>query len=243
MTMAILLSPARTQAEGRAQQVNRTKNQEPRTTLARNTNQGTQTLLVTLHDTTGMPITGAQVIIRTADGLHVLAQAPTDDSGSVRFTELPEQVRVGVSGSLPNGVALYQRGLDAQGIAIWLDGTEALLALRSEADGEVVPDLGMITEDTPIDVVTSVPDVAASATAAPTSVVQQATATPVQPTHTPLAQPIPSHGLPSCSSFQQACCLSWPFGGSCDEQSLRNQQGTLGSALGNRPSAHCKPAS
>jgi len=98
-------------------------------------------LTVTLHDVVGAPLPGVTVIVRDPSGSQTLAQAATDTNGAASFTHLMEsQVRVAVLGTLPNGTKLYQPGNDAVGISLQLNPLPATLALRSAADGMIVPD-------------------------------------------------------------------------------------------------------
>src|SRR5258705_1866433 len=135
-------------------------------------------LIVTLHDVVGAPLVGVTVIVRDSGAAHTLAQAATDASGVATFAHLMEsQVRVAVVGMLPNGTKLYQPGNDAAGISLLLDPLPCTLALRSAADGMIVPDPAAMAREPGVRVAT---EVAAIPTAplAPTVSVAQAVAPP-----------------------------------------------------------------
>jgi len=136
-------------------------------------------LTVTLHDVVGTPLPGVIVIVRDASGSQALAQAATDANGSVSFTHLMEsQVRVTVVGTLPNGTKLYQPGNDAAGISLLLGTLPYTLALRSAADGMIVPDPAAIAREPGVPVAANVA-VIPTAPVASTDTVGQAPSPPV----------------------------------------------------------------
>lgn len=88
---------------------------------------------------TGLP--GLAVVVRDAGGQQVLTRATTDAGGRALFGHLiVSDVRVAVSGTLPGGRALTQRGNDAQGIPILIGAPPTTVILRVGADGLVAPD-------------------------------------------------------------------------------------------------------
>jgi hypothetical protein len=135
-------------------------------------------LIVTLHDVANAPLPGVMVIVRDGGGSHTLAQAATDAHGVATFSNLMEsQVRIAIVGVLPNGTRLYQPGNDAAGISLLLDPLPATLALRSAADGMIVPDPAAMAREPGIPIATEVA-VIPTAPVAPTVSVTQAVAPP-----------------------------------------------------------------
>jgi hypothetical protein len=135
-------------------------------------------LIVTLHDVVGAPLAGVTVIIRDAGASHTLAQAVTDTKGAATFANLMEsQVRVVVVGTLPNGTKLYQPGNDAAGISLLRSTLPFTLALRSAADGMIVPDPATMAREPGVPIATNVP-VIPTAPVAPTVSIAQAVAPP-----------------------------------------------------------------
>jgi hypothetical protein len=148
-------------------------------------------LTVTLHDVVGAPLSGVIVIVRDGGGSHRLAQAATDANGVATFANLMEtQVRVAIVGALPNGTRLYQPGNDAAGISLLLDPLPTTLALRSAADGMIVPDPAAMARESGIPIATEAV-VIPTAPVAPTVSLAQAIAPP------PAARPAAAAGAPA----------------------------------------------
>jgi hypothetical protein len=135
-------------------------------------------LTVTLHDVVGAPVAGVTVVVRDAGASHTLAQAATDTNGVATFANLMEsQVRVAITGTLSNGTKLYQPGNDAAGINLLQGTLPFTLALRSAADGMIVPDPAAMAREPGVLIATNVP-VIPTAPIAPTVSVAQAVAPP-----------------------------------------------------------------
>ncbi len=136
-------------------------------------------LMVTLHDVAGAPLVGATVIVRDASGSQTLAQVTTDANGAASFAHLMEsQVRIAIVGTLPNGTKLYQPGNDATGISFLLNPLPATLALRSEADGMIVPDPAAMAREIGVPVATAGAAIPTAPIAPPVSVAQAVAAPP-----------------------------------------------------------------
>ena len=98
-------------------------------------------LIVTLRDVTGAGVPGIAVVVTDRGGATILARGTTAADGRVVFGPLPTtDVRVQVTGKLPDGIALSLPGQDAPGVAVILGVPAVTLALRSEPDGTVRPD-------------------------------------------------------------------------------------------------------
>jgi hypothetical protein len=137
-------------------------------------------LTVSLHDLANAPIVGATVIVRDASGTSELARAATDTHGIATFAALTQdQVRVAVTGALPDGTRLYQVGADATGILLLLASRSTTLDLRSERDGLVLPDPAtMISRDLGVPIATRAIDIPAAPMATPIRVSQVQPKTP-----------------------------------------------------------------
>ena len=88
----------------------------------------------------------SQVSVRVIDAAsdQRLAEGRTDGKGQVRFAEMPPtEVRVRLTGLLPNGTALRHTRQDQRGIWVTLPAHDWLMDLRADADGLVFPDLGL----------------------------------------------------------------------------------------------------
>jgi hypothetical protein len=110
----------------------------PPTTLAQ---EPPPALIVRLRDASGAGIPSAIVTVVDGSGAQVLGRATTTGEGIATFPPLPAaEVRVLVSGQLPNGVALTQPGDDADGMRLVLGAPALTLEMRSEDDGVVLPD-------------------------------------------------------------------------------------------------------
>ena len=130
-------------------------------------------LTVTLHDVVGAPLAGVTVIVRDAGASHTLAQAATDASGIATFANLMDsQVRVAITGTLPNGTKLYQPGNDAAGISLLLNPLPFTLALRSAADGMIVPDPAAMAREPGVPISTNVAAIPTARVASPVPIVQ-----------------------------------------------------------------------
>ena len=98
-------------------------------------------LIVTVRDVHGAPIPGLTVQIRAGADTPVLSEARTDAQGQAVFATISvSQVRVRVIGTLASGIPLYQPGVDAPGVALFLGPPPTTLDLRVDADGMVLPD-------------------------------------------------------------------------------------------------------
>jgi len=159
-------------------------------------------LTVTLHDVVGAPLAGVTVIVRDSGASHTLAQAATDAHGAATFANLMEsQVRVAVVGTLPDGTKLYQPGNDAAGISLLQGTLPFTLALRSAADGMIVPDPAAMAREPGIPIATAVA-VIPTAPVAPTVSVAQAAAPP------PPAAPRAVTGAPAAPPSTEASGLA-----------------------------------
>jgi len=98
-------------------------------------------LVVELRTWDGSAISGVHVLLTDRSGATLLGRALTDGSGVARFGPLPtNELRILLQGQLADGTVLLQPGLDAQGIAVFLEEPAMTLVLRSERDGMVRPD-------------------------------------------------------------------------------------------------------
>jgi len=159
-------------------------------------------LIVTLHDVANIPLRGVTVIVRDSGGTHDLARASTDAQGTATFMALTEsQVRIVIVGTLPNGTKLYQPGNDAAGISLLLNPLPFTLALRSAADGMIVPDPAAMAREPGIPIATAVA-VIPTAPVAPTVSVAQAAAPP------PPAAPRAVTGAPAAPPSTEASGLA-----------------------------------
>ncbi len=90
------------------------------------------------------PVPGVGVAVIDAAINHGLAQGTTDDRGQVRFPGLPPtEVRVRITGTLPDGTRLRHTRQDQAGIWVNLPGRDWLMDLRADSDGLIFPDLGL----------------------------------------------------------------------------------------------------
>jgi len=110
------------------------------------------TLTVTLRDVRGDGIAGATITVRDSAGTTDLAHTTTDAQGVATLPSLTaDVVRVAVRGTLADSTPLSQRGQDARGIWLLLDTPLVQLDLRSERNGDILPDpTTMISADAPI---------------------------------------------------------------------------------------------
>jgi hypothetical protein len=131
-------------------------------------------LTVTLQDVANAPLAGVTVIVRDSGAAHTLAQVATDAHGVATFANLmASQVRIAIAGTLPNGTKLYQPGNDAAGISLLQSTLPFTLALRSAADGMIVPDPAAMAREPGVLIATNVA-VIPTAPVAPTVSVAQA---------------------------------------------------------------------
>lgn len=156
------------------------------------------TLAVQLRDVAGAGVAGVTVQLRDAAGDGALVTRTTDVRGQAVFADVDEDaVRVAVQGMTPEGVRLTQRGLDAAGILVLLDGPSATLDLRIEPGGEVIPDPAtMIAPEMPIDAAPATLDAqvaqaptVASASGVPTAIPFAPRLASPQPAAAPLESP------------------------------------------------------
>ena len=147
-------------------------------------------LIVTLRDVANAPLAGVTVTVRDSGGSHTLAQAATDVHGAATFANLMEsQVRVAITGTLPNGTKLYQPGNDATGISLLLDPLPANLALRSAADGMIVPDPAAMAREPGVPIATEVAVIPTAPVASPMLVAQAAAPPPPAVRRSPSGAP------------------------------------------------------
>jgi hypothetical protein len=167
------------------------------------------TLTVTLRDVDGAGVAGATIMVRDEAGTHDLAHTTTDAQGSATLPDLTaDVVRVAVSGTLADGTPLNQRGQDAHGIWLLLDAPLVQLNLRSERNGDILPDpTTMISADAPIpamlEVATFAPTLAA-ATRVATAAVLLPTAAVGVPTAIPFAALPPADAPPDAPTIRPA---------------------------------------
>lgn len=137
-------------------------------------------LVVELRAWDGSAIGGVNVLLTDRSGTTLLGRAQTNSSGIAQFGPLPtSELRVLLQGQLADGTALLQPGLDAQGMAVFLEGPAMTLVLRSERDGMVRPDLVReVTQD-------QWGDRVATVAAIPTLLPLTATFVPPEPTPAP----------------------------------------------------------
>lgn len=99
-------------------------------------------LTVQLLDTADRPVPGTSVRILDAASNQALAQGVTNELGQALFPDLyPGEIRVVISGSLPDGTELRLIDQDARGIWVQLPGSHWRMELRADVDGVVFPDL------------------------------------------------------------------------------------------------------
>ena len=110
----------------------------PGVTLAQTT---TPDLVVTLRDAAGASLAGLTVQVWAAADGPILAHGVTDAHGQATFAGLTvDQVRVTVSGALPDGTPLVHPGRDAAGITVFLGPPPTRLDLRVDPHGLIQPD-------------------------------------------------------------------------------------------------------
>jgi hypothetical protein len=131
------------------------------------------------------PVPRVAVKIVDAASNHLLAQGVTDARGQAHFAQMPPtEVRVRLSGALPDGTPLRPTPQDTEGIWVRLPGRDWLMDLRADVDGLVFPDLSAGSAGAPDarDALAAPPGATASSSAAvyPTAPLAQAsTSAPV----------------------------------------------------------------
>ncbi len=101
-------------------------------------------LTVRLLTVDRMPVPGVAVAVIDAATDRRLLQGMTDDAGEVRFSSMPPtEIRVRLTGQLPDGTALRHTRQDSGGIWVHLPAHNWLMDLRADVDGLVFPDLGL----------------------------------------------------------------------------------------------------
>jgi hypothetical protein len=96
------------------------------------------------------PVPGIAVRVVDAASDQVLAQGTTDARGQVRFPQMPPtEVRVRLTGTLPDGTALRPTPQDTEGIWVKLPGHDWLMELRADTDGLVFPELSASSAGAP----------------------------------------------------------------------------------------------
>jgi hypothetical protein len=96
------------------------------------------------------PVPHIAVTVVDAASNGVLAQGTTDARGQARFPQMPPtEVRVRLTGTLPDGTALRPTPQDIEGIWVKLPGHDWLMDLRADTDGLVFPDLSASSAGAP----------------------------------------------------------------------------------------------
>ena len=102
------------------------------------------TLTVQLLTVAREPVAGVAVRVIDAASAQLLARGVTDISGQARFAAMaPTEVRVRLTGTLPDGTALRHTRQDRNGIWVSLPARDWVMDLRADTDGLVFPDLGL----------------------------------------------------------------------------------------------------
>ena len=90
------------------------------------------------------PVPQVEVRVIDAASDQRLAAGTTDGKGQVRFGGMPPtDVRVRLTGTLPDGTPLRHTRQDQRGIWVNLPAHDWLMDLRADVDGLVFPDLGL----------------------------------------------------------------------------------------------------
>lgn len=101
-------------------------------------------LTVQLHTVADAAVPGVTVKVIDAASDHGLAVGTTNATGQVRFAEMPPvDIRVRLTGQLPDGAVLRYTRQDQRGIWVSLPAHDWVMALRVDTDGLVFPDLGL----------------------------------------------------------------------------------------------------
>lgn len=158
---------------------------------------GSPDLIVTVRDVAGSPLPGLRVQLHAEVGGPALADTITDALGQATFSGVTvAQVRVVVSGPLPDGTPLIHPDRDAAGIVLFLGPPPTRLDLRVEPSGMLVPDPATMIE-LPASTTTAraTPRTAPRFVTTPASAITAATAaplfTPTTPTGAAVAAPAP----------------------------------------------------
>ncbi len=166
-------------------------------------------LVVTVRDAAGAPVAGLTVQVQAAADGPILAHGVTDAHGQATFASLTvNQVRVTVSGALPDGTPLVQPGRDAAGIVLFLGPPPTRLDLRVDPHGLIQPD--------PVTMIDPLPNGPAIATQpavagqASPSVRPTATFALATPSTGPLAEPLASPPVDAAEATPTTTAqLSW----------------------------------
>ncbi len=101
-------------------------------------------LTVQLHTVTDAVVPGITVQVIDAASDQALAEGTTNGVGQARFVEMPPtEVRVRLTGNLPDGTVLRHTRQDQHGIWVNLPAHDWVMALRVDTDGLIFPDLGL----------------------------------------------------------------------------------------------------
>ena len=88
------------------------------------------------------PVPNIAVLVLDAASGQLLARGTTDRRGQLRFVQMPPtEVRVQLTGTLPDGTALRPTPQDSNGIWVNLPQRDWRMDLRVDTDGLVFPDL------------------------------------------------------------------------------------------------------
>ncbi len=105
-------------------------------------------LIVMVRDTAGSGVANLQVVVRDQTGERDLARADTDADGVAGIRGIVvSSIRIGVSGTTPNGKSILLRGDDVQGIRVFLGVGTTQIDLRVEDDGTVITDPSEIVQE------------------------------------------------------------------------------------------------
>ncbi len=101
-------------------------------------------LTVQLHTVTDTVVPGITIQVIDAASDQTLAEGTTNGAGEARFAEMPPtEIRVRLSGKLPDGTVLRHTRQDQHGIWVNLPAHDWVMALRVDTDGLIFPDLGL----------------------------------------------------------------------------------------------------
>lgn len=101
-------------------------------------------LTVQLHTVTDAAVPGVMVRVVDAASDQALDEGTTNGRGQVRFAEMPPaDIRVFITGALPDSTILRHTRQDQRGIWVNLPTHDWVMALRVDADGLIFPDLGL----------------------------------------------------------------------------------------------------
>ena len=101
-------------------------------------------LTVQLHTVSDAVVPGITVQVIDAASDQALAEGTTNGAGQARFAGVPPtEIRVRLTGTLPDGTILRHTRQDQRGIWVNLPAHDWVMALRVDADGLIFPDLGL----------------------------------------------------------------------------------------------------